>query len=135
MARRCSVSSVLCIQWRLVVNIHFDPCTHCLLEIHPNTGPCFAQWMMTPGLGNTSHVLLSLLLVTSVPVLAGDSSSCDTTECGGEGEGARSENIWTQHQEQEQEQEQQEAGPGDMARVALVLGASGETGKVISNSY
>ena len=91
--------------------------------------------MMTPGLGNTSHVLLSLLLVTSVPVLAGDSSSCDTTECGGEGEGARSENIWTQHQEQEQEQEQQEAGPGDMARVALVLGASGETGKVISNSY
>ena len=89
--------------------------------------------MMTPGLGNTSHVLLSLLLVTSVPVLPGDSYSCDTAaECG---EAARSENIWTQHQEQEQEQEQQEAGPGDMARVALVLGASGETGKVISNSY
>ena len=87
--------------------------------------------MMTPGLGNTSHVLLSLLLVTSVPVLPGDSSSCDTTEC--EGEAARSENIWTQHQHQEQEQQQ--AGSGDMAKVALVLGASGETGKVISNSY
>ena len=84
--------------------------------------------MMTPGLGNTSCVLLSLLLVTSVPVLPADSSSCDTAECEGE---ARRENIWTQQQEQEQ---QQETGPGDMARVALVLGASGETGKVISTS-
>ena len=93
--------------------------------------------MMTPGVGNTSWVLLALLLVTSVPVLPGDSSSCDTAECG-EDEGARSENIWTQHQEQQQEQqqeqEQEEAVPGDMARVALVLGASGETGKVISTS-
>ena len=85
--------------------------------------------MMTPGLGNTSCVLLSLLLVTSVPVLSADSSSCDTAEC--EGEAARRENIWTQEQHQEQEQE---AGSGDMARVALVLGASGETGKVISTS-
>ena len=85
--------------------------------------------MMTPGLGNTSCVLLSLLLVTSVPVLPADSSSCDTAEC--EGEAARRENIWTQEQHQEQEQE---AGSGDMARVALVLGASGETGKVISTS-
>ena len=55
--------------------------------------------MMTPGPCNTSCVLLSLLLVTSVPVLPGDSSSCDTAEC--EGEAARRENIWTQHQEQE----------------------------------
>ena len=115
------------------MNIHFDPSTHCSPEIHPITGPCVAQWMMTPGVGNTSWVLLALLLVTSVPVLPGDSSSCDTAECG-EDEGARSENIWTQHQHQHQEQEQEEAVPGDMARVALVLGASGETGKVISTS-
>ena len=117
------------------MNIHFDPSTHCFLELHPNTGPCGAQWMMTLALGNTSCVLLSLLLVTSVPVLPADSSSCNTAECEGE---ARRENIWTQHQEQEQqyqEQEQhQETGPWDMARVALVLGASGETGKVISTS-
>ena len=87
--------------------------------------------MMTLALGNTSCVLLSLLLVTSVPVLPADSSSCDTAEC--EGEAARRENIWTQQQEQQQHQDQ-EARPGDMARVALVLGASGETGKVISTS-
>ena len=87
--------------------------------------------MMTLALGNTSCVLLSLLLVTSVPVLPADSSSCDTAECEGE---ARRENIWTQHQDQQEQEQQQEAGPGDMARVALVLGASGETGKVISTS-
>ena len=59
--------------------------------------------MMTPGPCHTSCVLLALLLVTRVPVLPADSSSCDTAEC----EGARRENIWTQQQEQEQEQQQE----------------------------